>query len=1482
MSTDLGGLSVIQFRKIRERRGDQEEYGNLINRGQGGGGRAALPIQEPPRQPSSFFGANSFSQNAAPPVQSYLQPAQASPMSPRPSIAPAATDNSRTFSSPPPPPISSHVPPSEDILSKLRFAEEQLQSERRARGWLEAELQLGKTLLSTLSAKVDRLQETVAADSVALRDATRAAGEGDRRARDAEREVAVRLEREFAALHRAVADVAARQKHDEQAREEDLERHRAVGEELGLLRYKVEAGALRTAEVGNEVHGRAREMEFEMQRGAEALRRIADHDHALEALRALMEASAETVAKRVDMAHIETKQRLDTEARARQQFEAGTRDLYGDVRKVLANQEREFADRLDGVRMQVQQTVERERQEREKGYAGVLEQTRSMERGIKDAQVQLADRVSEQVHAIDATVSGERNERERFQAQMRSDLEEGFKLMQGALAKKAEDMQQQQIALNHKLELAAKALHQSLLIVDKGGKDALDRVEAVLKAEIQQRLLLEERVNVVADESIQKIEVSEKKSLDAVEAARQDIEASISKLEEDLTKTSEHLASSKARSVGDLESQIASLRKRFKEGTADAATKLKTVEIKVEQMKSDQDESIAACERRMEERVAQIRTTDEETLRLVHEVELKCTQVQIDVEERLNVRSVQMDQALDAMRDELTTKCSVKDAEECEERVQASVASLQAGISQLVMQISDTRDTINACATRQMVDEVELRAKTAIGAVLNKVVLIDEALIAGKEEMAIRATKREMGELEDRIRSSLSVLQIRDVEIDERVDRMRDEILERCTKKGLLDAEERLREQMVGLAAHDIEIAEALTSLKDSVSTRATKADFAATDTRISDLTDALTMQLEQTNTAVESAKEELSRLTQDDMADMAAQIEARLVALQTRADSLDTLVETVRLRISDTEVTLRERLREHTRVHENMMSDHRGVIEEVRETAAEALAQVTRKVDDVPRQLHAFEAAQKENRRWLDEKMAAESDRNVHMLTEMREVLAAKVSETDFDRLQGEITSAFQKLGAQLEISAMGNEQLKQRVGEQEAATRERLRETRAAQERALAETAQNLRLWRETAYKRIEELDARLTQCPKKIDAAMSEVKRLRYDLDDKVHVGIGKLEKEVKFLKGEIQSRVSERGLDDMVGGIISPLNGRLDRLSQLVDDLRGGFEGSTGREFGNFNSNTMRQAGGGRPRETHWNARHVEPEDTRFGSDTPRDQSFYRGDNDAFTDRRARPTHPNESTARSALQNIDGDGETNKFGAPASSIVQGSFFKPPHRSFATSGAAPHVDRNEDVPRWGADTQASQSAANLDQGDRLQPSSTVPPEARPNPPSASSSLPNLFQPIALKSSGSSVPSPPTSLPLPAPRNDSTPPPLARSTPRLSPQGSSDLPPSGGPTPMRPRPPLAPTTGGTPPRPLLSQGSIPALAIPVDTPRGSKPGSVKTSSSRHSASSWTTPAVDAQLEQLADLAAANADLKGGGSMVQLPVSSRAASVEF
>ncbi|RKO91804.1 hypothetical protein BDK51DRAFT_42116 [Blyttiomyces helicus] len=1153
-------------------------------------------------------------------------------------------------------------------------------------------------------------------------------------------------------------------------------------EELGLLRYKVEAGALRTAEVGNEVHGRAREMELEMQRGAEALRRIADHDHALEALRALMEASAETVAKRVDMAHIETKQRLDSEARARQQLESGTRDLYGDVRKVLANQEREFADRLDGVRVQVQQTAERERQEREKGYAGLVEQTRAMERGIKDAQVQLADRVSEQVHAIDTTVAGERNERERFQAQMRSDLEEGFKLMQGALAKKAEDMQQQQIDLNHKLELAAKALHKSLLIVDKGGKEALDRVEAVLKAEIQERLLLEERVNTVAEESNQKIELSEKKSLDAGQAARQEIDASISKLEEDLAKTSEHLASSKARSVGDLESQIASLRKRFKEGTADVTTKLKTVDIKMERIRTEQDESITACERRLEQQVAQIRTADQETLRQVHEVELKCTQVQIDVEERLNVRAVQMDQALDAMRGELSNKCSVKDAEECEERAQASAASMQAGISQLVTQLSETRDAINACATRQIVDEVELRAKASIGAVLNKVVLIDEAIIAGKEEMAMRATKREMGEFEDRIRTSLSVLQIRDVGIDERVDRMRDEILDRCTKKGLMDAEERIREQMVGLASHDIEIAEALTSLKDSVSTRATKADFAATDTRVSELTDAITMQLERTNLAVESAKEELSRLTQDDMADMASQIEARLMALQARADSLDTLVETVKLRISDTEVTLRERLREHTRVHENMLSDHRAVIEEVRETAADALAQVTRKVDDIPRQLHAFEAAQKESRRWLDEKMAAESDRNVHMLTEMREGLGTKVSETDFDRLQGEITSAFQKLGAQLEIAAMGNEQLKQRVGEQEAATRERLRETRAAQERALAENAQNLRLWRETAYKRMEELDARLTQYPKKIDAAMSEVKRLRYDLDDKVYAGMGKLEKEVKFLKGEIQSRVSERGLDDVVGSIIAPLNGRLDRLSTMVDDLRAGFEGSPRREVG-YMDNIKRQPVAGGPRAMHWNTRLDEPE----------------------------------------------------------------------------------------------------AATLDQDERPQPSSAVRPEARQSTLGSSTSRPNLFQPVALNSSSSSsIPPLPKPLSNPTLRNDPTPPTAALSTPRLTPQpSSSDLTPNGGPPSMRPRPPLAPT----PPRPVLTQGSIPALPIAVDNsagPRGSKPGSVRTSTSRRSGSSWTAPAVDVQLEQLADLAAANADLKGGGSMVQLPVSSRAASVEY
>ncbi|KAI8925444.1 hypothetical protein BC831DRAFT_268913 [Entophlyctis helioformis] len=53
----------------------------------------------------------------------------------------------------------------EELLVRLRFTEDQLQQERRSRAWVESELQAGKSLLASLSARVDKLQEQSSAEA---------------------------------------------------------------------------------------------------------------------------------------------------------------------------------------------------------------------------------------------------------------------------------------------------------------------------------------------------------------------------------------------------------------------------------------------------------------------------------------------------------------------------------------------------------------------------------------------------------------------------------------------------------------------------------------------------------------------------------------------------------------------------------------------------------------------------------------------------------------------------------------------------------------------------------------------------------------------------------------------------------------------------------------------------------------------------------------------------------------------------------------------------------------------------------------------------------------------------------------------------------------------------------------------------------------------------------------------------------------------
>ncbi|KAJ3087274.1 hypothetical protein HK102_011456 [Quaeritorhiza haematococci] len=1144
----------------------------------------------------------------------------------------------------------------DELMMKLRFAEEQLQQERRSRGWLEAELNLGKTMLAQLTAKVDKMQETLAIDALSLRNVAKQVEETDRRGREVNQELSIRLERDQLKLHQTLADVVARQRHLEKGKEDEENKNRVLMEELNTLRYKIESYSLVASEVNNEFRARTKDWEFEQQRGVEAVRAIKGHDHALEMIQQSVQSKADAMDKKIDMSILEMRQRVDNETRGRATFEQTMRDMYHEVRKVLQSQERTLLDRIESTRQGFVQAAERERQDREKTVNSVVEQVRSLERAMKESEKTILDKVSAQVTAIETTVGEEKSVRAKFQTQLQSDVEEGFKLVHQGVSKKATELQDQATDLKHSLGLAVKSLQESIVLVEKAGDQKLNAVEDVLRVEIKSRMELDQRLDQALSVVNDNLDSMEKKIMDSVEELVEDCRSEDVRLDKDLQDAIEQLKQSKTRSVEDIDNQLGQIRKRIAESEGTIKEKFKSVGLEIDQLRQAQQEVVAESETRLREQLSELRLENEATQSKMREVELTSQQVKTEIEDKFNFKTMQMDQTLEAFKEELGQRVTIKDAEDTDNRIKGTINSLQTSITHLVQGLATTKDEIETRATKKDLDEAEARTKSAVAATMARLVQLSEELVATKEDVASKSAKKDVADVEDKLKALIVQLQTRDVELEDMVNIVKEELADRVFKKQMAETEQRLRSHLQTLEEKDLKLEKTLTDLTDTMATKATKQEMADVDKTFRTMITAIEAATGDMTGAIREEQADNFRATHDAFEAKLANIDAQLNTLQLKTNGLDNGIEQMKMKISDNDTAHRFKLQEQALSLDGKLADQRTLFEKMKESVQEDLKQMATRIEDVPRQFHNNDVQYGEFKRFVTETLQRESEKVLHWLTELRDNLQTKVTDQEFERLQSEVNGTLQKIGAQVEIDGMTCEQLRQRLQEVDVQMRERIREIRTQQERMVGEHAQVLTQWRETAHKRFEDIESRLTQYPKLIDQSIGEIKRIRYDIDDRINLELLKTEKELAHVKNEVQHRVSERHIDDTLTNALNPIITRIERLSSTIEEVRTSMEKRDAKAAANTNNSI-----------SNLNTSSLRP--PIFPSNTPQ-KSYIPWD--AGYDFQTSPQQQQQSSPNNTM------------------FAPGSFYKPPHLVFgkgAEEGRS--TDGSTNVP---AETQRS----------------------------------------------------------------------------------------------------------------------------------------------------------------------------------------------
>ncbi|KAJ3209859.1 hypothetical protein HDU67_005864, partial [Dinochytrium kinnereticum] len=1045
-------------------------------------------------------------------------------------------------------------PITDDIISKLRFAEEQLQSERRSRSWLETELQLGKSLVATLTAKVERMQETMMSDSQTIKDLVRQSEQTEKRSVAADQDIVARLEREQSKMQNIIADLTARLRMNEQREDEEAERQKMMVNELNDLRYKVETFSMKTHEVGQEFRAKARDWELESHRGMDFTRMLRDHQMALEGLQHGLDSVSDSTSKKLEMSLLDLRQKIDQEAKSRYHFEGGMRDLFSEVKKAVSSQDRELHDRIEVIKNQIIMAIDRERQDREKTVLLIAEQMRALERNLRDAQQSALDKLASQVAGVEDQFAQERSARGKLEVQCRTDMQDGFKAVQEVVDKKTGEMQQSQQDLKHHVGGVVKALKESVILVEKTADQKLHSLEEVLRAEIKARMELDRNLNELHETLETKVNTVERRAFEAIADAIEESKVTSEKLEESIQAAAEQLASSKSRMMEDLDKQVAQIRTRVKDFETELNSKFRQLQLSAEQIGRDAQQNLENAEAKIEGKIAAAFVNEDELASKIRDVETRCELVKAEMEDKLNIRTLQVDSAFEALKSELDLRSSKKDAADMEVRFEASLANVQASVSKLMEANKEVRDEVELRSTRKELDDMEARSKLLIANLQARAAETDATVIALKEDVSGRGLKKEMEDLESRIKSSILDLQVRDADLDNQIDRVKEDISGRVSREQMTVFEERFRDQIQNTELRSDRIVESVSELRDALALKVTKIELNEYEGRYSDSITALDERINDVNTAVLETRGDLSKAIRDDLEEMVGKINASLEEMQVKIDNYEGSMEAIKIRISDADVASRSRLQQVSDTLQAVIAEHSLSVTGMKELTSQKLEDFSIRLEEMPRQLQAAEQQYEEFRRKLLEFNRSDSEKLNQLLTSMRDSVSQKVSEQEFDRLQSEIRGSVQRILAQQEMEQVTAEQARLRLQEVESASKERYRELKSLQDRAIEEQMLSIRIMKESSAKKLDEMDSRISGLPKSIDQAWMEIRKLHAEVDDRIRADLIKVERDLTLIRGELGARVTEKSMELSIREAVSPVSIKVERIHHDLDDLR----------------------------------------------------------------------------------------------------------------------------------------------------------------------------------------------------------------------------------------------------------------------------------------------------------------------------------------
>lgn len=1030
-----------------------------------------------------------------------------------------------------------------DTLLKLRITDESLQNEKMARKWIgdhdliaENEVQNAKILMASLNAKIDKLQEKSLSDDLVIQELTKKLSEADQNFRDFTQQMSVKTDKDTLKLQQMLQEIISKQRNAESVRQEQEGQNRVVLEQLNHMRYKMESYIIKTDQVGSDLHVKSRDWVAESQKGSEAIKAIKNHDQALNVLHSVLDSTNDSLMRRIEGSHTEIKQRLESEQRARQQFETNMRDLCSEWRKVVQNQERELIDRIEGLRQNFQRGLESECSIRESSILIISNSIRDFEKQVKDTESGAVDQFNQRIRALENLIAEERQSLNEQENRLQNSLEEGLAFMQSNINKRMTESYEHNMETKHSMSQIAKTLQESISIADKSSASKIKGLEDVIRAEIKSRIDTDATISGLAVEIKKNIEIIEEKTLNHLKDSQDQIRADIIQISDELKATSEMTTETINKTITILEVDVEKLSKALKGNEINTLHALEEIRDKLSQGVSNVEEKAEQNKLELQSEIEKSNEIKNGHLNAMAQIENNLNELESRVNDKLNFKAIQIDSTMDAFKAELEGRATKDDLLKASEQVKTEIKSFNAAIEQKLDLISD-----------KLIKQDEMTSdKDLIKDVVKSVEVIKSAI-----DERIDATNIRMDELCEKAEKNILIcddLKKSEFHLTNNFEKIRSEV-KKCTSDFDVKIEETKNQFQESISETQKELDEKISTAKNSIDDKVDNATLKEIDQKYNLIVTTIHDTLNAMQTALMDRKEEIADL-EDEFEKRAEEtseknerhIQATQVTIEKLKKDIDQLI-------------LNQQDKIMKKINENLSSlninanKQKNAIEKVETELIDRSKLFNSKVKDI---FKAIKEINDSKESYQDE-ILNQLEKMEMKIEQAEESLKAKLNMHHLEKQSNEIEELIEKIDARIDVNHHLVEQLQKRMTEQEQVFKERQKGIDLATERYSKDQAHSLRSLKDSFLRKIDYLENKLKGLPQSTDIVTADIKELRQDLKNHIQRAINKIEGDIIGLKADMKFTVTERNLDVSITNAITPLQKKIYDLEELIDSL-----------------------------------------------------------------------------------------------------------------------------------------------------------------------------------------------------------------------------------------------------------------------------------------------------------------------------------------